>query len=178
MVVAGKVAVHCGMHNSRRLRGPPGRQRQPPGRPLCHPPGSLLRLRVPRFFDPVHHPCPRPAPRVATATWTSTSIRPTTTATGSSSGTNGYRSVPAALSLTAPFSPSEQAHGPLTAENAFEYFTTSMFYDKQSNNQVLRMQTMHTGAPLVNEAEELKCVFRCLSVHPTYWPYSQTLHWY
>ncbi|KAI1797600.1 MED6-domain-containing protein [Ganoderma leucocontextum] len=49
-----------------------------------------------------------------------------------------------------------QAHGPLTAENAFEYFTTSMFYDKQSNNQVLRMQTMHTGAPLVNEAEELK----------------------
>ena len=62
----------------------------------------------------------------------------------------------------------EQAHGPLTAENAFEYFTTSMFYDKQSNNQVLRMQTMHTGAPLVNEAEELKCVFRCLSVHPTY----------
>ncbi|KAI1785479.1 MED6-domain-containing protein [Ganoderma leucocontextum] len=47
-------------------------------------------------------------------------------------------------------------HGPLTAENAFEYFTTSMFYDKQSNNQVLRMQTMHTGAPLVNEAEELK----------------------
>ncbi|TBU34961.1 MED6-domain-containing protein [Dichomitus squalens] len=49
-----------------------------------------------------------------------------------------------------------QAHGPLTLENAFDYFTTSMFYDKQSNNQVLRMQTMHTGAPLVNEAEELK----------------------
>ncbi|KAI0639119.1 MED6 mediator sub complex component-domain-containing protein [Trametes polyzona] len=49
-----------------------------------------------------------------------------------------------------------QAHGPLTAENAFDYFTTSMFYDKQSNNQVLRMQTMHTGLPLVNEAEELR----------------------
>ncbi|KAI0757299.1 MED6-domain-containing protein [Daedaleopsis nitida] len=49
-----------------------------------------------------------------------------------------------------------QAHGPLTADNAFDYFTTSMFYDKQSNNQVLRMQTMHTGQPLVNEAEELK----------------------
>jgi MED6 mediator sub complex component len=32
-----------------------------------------------------------------------------------------------------------------------------MFYDKQSNNQVLRMQTMHTGMPIVNEAEELKC---------------------
>ena len=31
-----------------------------------------------------------------------------------------------------------------------------MFYDKQSNNQFLRMQTMHTGQPLLNEAEELK----------------------
>ncbi|TFY57167.1 hypothetical protein EVJ58_g7189 [Rhodofomes roseus] len=31
-----------------------------------------------------------------------------------------------------------------------------MFYDKQSNNQVLRMQTMHTGVPLENEAEELR----------------------
>ena len=31
-----------------------------------------------------------------------------------------------------------------------------MYYDKQSNNQVLRMQTMHTGMPLLNEAEELK----------------------
>ena len=51
---------------------------------------------------------------------------------------------------------SSQANGPLTAESAFEYFTTSMFYDKQSNNQVLRMQTMHTGLPLVNEAEELR----------------------
>ncbi|KAF9817510.1 hypothetical protein IEO21_03361 [Rhodonia placenta] len=49
-----------------------------------------------------------------------------------------------------------QAHGPLTNENVFDYFATSMFYDKQSNNQVLRMQTMHTGVPLENEAEELK----------------------
>ncbi|KAH7915117.1 MED6-domain-containing protein [Hygrophoropsis aurantiaca] len=49
-----------------------------------------------------------------------------------------------------------QANGPLTTENVFEYFATSMFYDKQSNNQVLRMQTMHTGMPIVNEAEELK----------------------
>ncbi|PCH33368.1 MED6-domain-containing protein [Wolfiporia cocos MD-104 SS10] len=49
-----------------------------------------------------------------------------------------------------------QAHGPLTNENVFDYFATSMFYDKQSNNQVLRMQTMHTGMPLENEAEELK----------------------
>ncbi|KAJ3822269.1 MED6-domain-containing protein [Lentinula raphanica] len=49
-----------------------------------------------------------------------------------------------------------QANGPLTSENVFEYFTTSMFYDKQSNNQVLRMQTIHTGTSVVNEAEELK----------------------
>ncbi|KAI0076290.1 MED6-domain-containing protein [Panus rudis PR-1116 ss-1] len=49
-----------------------------------------------------------------------------------------------------------QANGPLTNENVFDYFATSMFYDKQSNNQVLRMQTMHTGVPLVNEAEELR----------------------
>ncbi|EMD41624.1 hypothetical protein CERSUDRAFT_110195 [Gelatoporia subvermispora B] len=49
-----------------------------------------------------------------------------------------------------------QVYGPLTNENVFDYFATSMFYDKQSNNQVLRMQTMHTGVPLQNEAEELK----------------------
>jgi mediator of RNA polymerase II transcription subunit 6 len=52
--------------------------------------------------------------------------------------------------------PHRQANGPLTAENVFDYFATSMFYDKQSNNQVLRMQTMHTGMPILNEAEELK----------------------
>ena len=49
-----------------------------------------------------------------------------------------------------------QANGPLTADNVFDYFATSMFYDKQSNNQVLRMQTMHTGQPILNEVEELK----------------------
>ncbi|KAF9459424.1 MED6 mediator sub complex component-domain-containing protein [Collybia nuda] len=49
-----------------------------------------------------------------------------------------------------------QANGPLTHENVFDYFATSMFYDKQSNNQVLRMQTMHTGMPILNEAEELR----------------------
>lgn len=49
-----------------------------------------------------------------------------------------------------------QVNGPLTNENVFEYFTHSQFYDKQSNNQVLRMQTMHTGMPLVNEVEELR----------------------
>ena len=56
----------------------------------------------------------------------------------------------------ASFTLNAQANGPLTNENVFEYFSTSMFYDKQSNNQVLRMQTMHTGEPLVNEAEELR----------------------
>ncbi|KAF8350197.1 MED6-domain-containing protein [Amanita rubescens] len=49
-----------------------------------------------------------------------------------------------------------QVNGPLTTENVFEYFATSMFYDKQSNNQVLRMQTMHTGQSIENEAEELR----------------------
>ncbi|KIJ21509.1 hypothetical protein PAXINDRAFT_159593 [Paxillus involutus ATCC 200175] len=49
-----------------------------------------------------------------------------------------------------------QANGPLTTENVFDYFATSMFYDKQSNNQVLRMQTMHTAMPILNESEELK----------------------
>ncbi|KAH9081942.1 MED6 mediator sub complex component-domain-containing protein [Lactarius deliciosus] len=48
------------------------------------------------------------------------------------------------------------ANGPLTPENVFDYFASSMFYDKQSNNQVLRMQTMHTGMPISNEAEELR----------------------
>jgi len=49
-----------------------------------------------------------------------------------------------------------QANGPLTKENVFEYFATSMFYDKQSNNQVLRMQTIHTGVPVNEEAAELR----------------------
>ncbi|KAH0838531.1 MED6-domain-containing protein [Lanmaoa asiatica] len=48
-----------------------------------------------------------------------------------------------------------QAHGPLSVQNVLDYFTTSMFYDKQSNNQVLRMQTIHTGTPL-NEQDELR----------------------
>lgn len=51
-----------------------------------------------------------------------------------------------------------QANGPLAVENVFEYFATSMFYDKQSNNQVLRMQTIHTGVPVNDEAAELRSV--------------------
>src|ERR1700749_4582466 len=60
-----------------------------------------------------------------------------------------------------------QANGPLNTENVFDYFATSMFYDKQSNNQVLRMQTMHTGTAIANEAEELRCVLSSLvDLHP------------
>ena len=71
-------------------------------------------------------------------------------------GTNGYKLV-VRKSSRACF-PTEylQANGPLTAENVFDYFASSMFYDKQSNNQVLRMQTMHIGMPISNEVEELK----------------------
>jgi mediator of RNA polymerase II transcription subunit 6 len=49
-----------------------------------------------------------------------------------------------------------KANGPLSTENVFEYFSTSMFYDKQSNNQVLRMQTIYTGVPVKDEAAELR----------------------
>ena len=80
------------------------------------------------------------------------------TATVSSSGMNGSRLV--SLWIRASKHSSHlmdaQANGPLTAENVFDYFSHSMFYDKQSNNQVLRMQTIHTGQQLENEAEELK----------------------
>ncbi|PPQ69619.1 hypothetical protein CVT25_013702 [Psilocybe cyanescens] len=47
-----------------------------------------------------------------------------------------------------------QAQGPLTTENVLVYFATSMFYDKQSNNQVLRMQTQHSNANAMTAAEE------------------------
>jgi len=79
-----------------------------------------------------------------------------TTAIGSSSGTNGSRSAPLRTATTKHSFPDVQANGPLTTENVFDYFSHSMFYDKQSNNQVLRMQTMHTGQSLANEAEELE----------------------
>ncbi|KAI0343976.1 MED6-domain-containing protein [Trametopsis cervina] len=49
-----------------------------------------------------------------------------------------------------------QANGPLTNDNVFDYFSNSMFYDKQSNNQVLRMQTAHNEGPLSDEAEKLR----------------------
>ena len=82
-----------------------------------------------------------------------------TIAIGSSSGTNGSRSaLPHKPRSPNAHSSDCQANGPLTAENVFDYFSHSMFYDKQSNNQVLRMQTVHTGQSLANEAEELKCV--------------------
>ena len=81
-----------------------------------------------------------------------------TTATGSSSGTNGSRSALQTTAATKHSLSDVQANGPLTADNVFDYFSHSMFYDKQSNNQVLRMQTMHTGQSLANEAEELAYV--------------------
>lgn len=38
-----------------------------------------------------------------------------------------------------------------------EYFSHSPFFDRQSTNQQLKMQTIHTGQPVLDEAEELKC---------------------
>jgi len=54
-----------------------------------------------------------------------------------------------------------------------------MFYDKQSNNQVLRMQTMHTGMPIVNEAEELKWVVAMFGMFPMFNApcVLQTIYW-
>ena len=79
----------------------------------------------------------------------------TTIATAFLYGTNGSR-LATIFKYSSATLIGTQANGPLTNENVFDYFATSMFYDKQSNNQVLRMQTMHTGVPLVNEAEELR----------------------
>ena len=79
------------------------------------------------------------------------------TATVSSYGTNGYRFIFVLLLVGVPNATFQQANGPLTQENVFEYFATSMFYDKQSNNQVLRMQTQHAVMPSAStESEESK----------------------
>jgi mediator of RNA polymerase II transcription subunit 6 len=86
-----------------------------------------------------------------------------TTAIGSLSGTSGYKFVSTFCTCRIRFDFAVQANGPLTADNVFEYFATSMFYDKQSNNQVLRMQTIHTGMPILNEAEELKYVLQIIT---------------
>jgi mediator of RNA polymerase II transcription subunit 6 len=42
-----------------------------------------------------------------------------------------------------------------------------MFYDKQSNNQVLRMQTVYTGVPVKDEAAELRSVHRSPCIYQT-----------
>ena len=42
-----------------------------------------------------------------------------------------------------------------------------MFYDKQSNNQVLRMQTIYTGVPVKDEAAELRSVLDLLCIYLT-----------
>jgi hypothetical protein len=39
-----------------------------------------------------------------------------------------------------------------------EYFSHSPFFDRQSTNQQLKMQTIHTGQPVLDEAEELRSV--------------------
>lgn len=54
-----------------------------------------------------------------------------------------------------------QALGPLTTQNVMDYFSSSMFWDKSTNNQNLRMQTQFTGIPLAyaDEAEQLKLTF-------------------
>ncbi|KAG8925685.1 Mediator of RNA polymerase II transcription subunit 6 [Tulasnella sp. 418] len=48
------------------------------------------------------------------------------------------------------------AQGPITAQNAMDYFQTSIFWDTSSNNATLRMQTMHTGLPVPDEEGQLK----------------------
>lgn len=102
------------------------------------------------------------------APWiTPTFIRLTTTHTVSSSGQTGSKCVIAFCGTIVVSTADEQANGPLTVDNVFDYFATSMFYDKQSNNQVLRMQTMHTGMPIANEAEELRSVSSPRSVGAT-----------
>ena len=100
---------------------------------------------------------PSTASSFDTQAWTSTIYIPqTTTVTAFLFGTNGFRYVSENNVLASINVGTFKANGPLTTENVFEYFAASMFYDKQSNNQVLRMQTMHTGQPILNEAEELK----------------------
>ena len=53
-----------------------------------------------------------------------------------------------------------------------------MFYDKQSNNQVLRMQTIYTGVSVKDEAAELRSAYgQLLSIKSTTDTF-QTVHWY
>jgi mediator of RNA polymerase II transcription subunit 6 len=54
--------------------------------------------------------------------------------------------------------PEYLAHvGALSIHNVMDYFSESPFWDRQSTNQVLRMQTQYAVADgSLNEAEELK----------------------
>ena len=46
-----------------------------------------------------------------------------------------------------------QANGAVTAENVLQYFSHSQFWDKQSNNEIVGMQTQYSGAgPMSAEA--------------------------
>ncbi|KZV68668.1 MED6-domain-containing protein [Peniophora sp. CONT] len=52
-----------------------------------------------------------------------------------------------------------EANGAVTAENVLQYFSHSQFWDKQSNNEIVGMQTQYSGAgPMSAEARanELK----------------------
>jgi len=49
-----------------------------------------------------------------------------------------------------------QAYGALTAETVFDYFRFSMFWDKQSTNEQLQMQMIHSGQVVSNQSEELR----------------------
>ena len=93
-------------------------------------------------------------------------------------GMNGYRqAVLLLLPVLNILAFCEKANGPLTTENVFEYFSTSMFYDKQSNNQVLRMQTIFTGVPIKDEAAELRLVYGSPCIGLTIDSF-QAVHWY
>ena len=124
-----------------------------------------LPLPLPRSCSSQHcprrrptHPVRQPYSPPLTAWTSTTSTLQTTTATGSSYGTSGYRLAARNYLPFGSFTLSTQANGPLTNENVFDYFASSMFYDKQSSNQNLRMQTAwrDPGQPLLNEAEELR----------------------
>ncbi|KAH7104342.1 MED6-domain-containing protein [Auriculariales sp. MPI-PUGE-AT-0066] len=49
-----------------------------------------------------------------------------------------------------------QANGPLTEQNVLDYFSHSMFWDRQSDNQALVMQMQFSGARPADIAEELR----------------------
>jgi hypothetical protein len=51
-----------------------------------------------------------------------------------------------------------KALGPVTTANVLDYFSYSIFWDPQSTNNQLRMQTVFTGTQSANPTEDLKYV--------------------